>query len=237
MSKQVLLDNVEHGDLGILAGFGPALGFDSNVTKAMPSELAQLQAEYPLFLLRNRESGTFEAVALLGFRQGENLYLDGSNWRARYLPLSIERQPFIIGFQQGEEDGVPVDKPVVCVDVEHPKVSFGGGEKVFLPQGGESPLLQRSAAILNVIHEQQDAVRALSQALVGLDLIEPVTLEIQRRDGDKDKVSGLHSISEERLAALEGPALESLHRRGQLQQIYMLLASLPNVNALIERTG
>ena len=41
-------------------------------------------------------------------------------WQASYIPLSMERQPFLIGFQDRDVDGVPQRVPVVHVDMDHP---------------------------------------------------------------------------------------------------------------------
>ena len=44
----------------------------------------------------------------------------------------------------------------------------------------------------------------------------------------------IFSISEDKLAALRGDALEQLHRAGFLRLAYLVLSSLSNVNRLIE---
>ena len=43
------------------------------------------------------------------------------------------------------------------------------------------------------------------------------------------------TANEEKLQGLNGGALEALHSKGQLQNVYMLLASLPRLSWLIER--
>jgi hypothetical protein len=236
MTRHAQLDNVAHKDLRVRPGYGPGMGFDAlNATRVFPVELVSLQAEYPLFFVPNSEDGNYEIIALLGIVEGKNLYVSDSGWTARSIPLTIERAPFLIGFQSIEEDGVPVNRPVVHVDLDHPKISTSEGEPIFLPQGGESELLQRAASVLKTIHEGHAESVAFSKALVGLELIEPLQLTITRHNGERHTMAGLHTISEERLKNLEGPALEALHRQGCLQAIYMMLASLQNMAPLIER--
>lgn len=235
MTQHVLLDNVAHKDLRIDRRYAPGGGFDYNITRAFPVELGILQAEYPLFFVRNAETGHFEPAALLGFEEGENLYLGGDRWLARVQPLSVQRQPFLIGFQERVDNGVPEQLPVVTLDLDDPAVSREHGEPVFLPHGGESPLLERMNAVLATIHAGHEAVRTFSRILVGLDLIEPLQLDITFDNGSRHTVNGLHRINEGRLETLDEGALLTLHEGGHLRDVYMMLASLPNLETLIQR--
>ena len=235
MTRHVLLDNVTHKDLRVIRDYAKVPGYDVNVARVFPGELIQLQTEYPLFFIRNKEEGGFAPVALLGFTDKENLFLDENGWDAGYVPLSIERQPFLIGFQQQVVDGVPTEAPVVHIDLDHPAVSDTEGERVFLPHGGESPLLERISSVLMTIHAGHAAAKSLSEMLVGLELIESLTLSVELKDGSKESLQGLYTINEDKLQTLNASALEALHRKGHLRDVYMMLASLPNVSRLIER--
>ena len=235
MASHVLLDNVTHKDLRVIRDYAKVPGYDVNVARVFPSEFVQLQAEYPLFFIRNKEEGGFEPIALLGFSDKENLYLDDNGWDAGYVPLSIERQPFLIGFQEQVVGGVPTRSPVVHIDLDHPSINETEGERVFLPHGGESPLLERMSSVLMTIHEGYEASKSLSEMLVGLELIESLSLGVELRDGSQESLKGLYTINEDKLQGLNASALEALHRKGHLRDVYMMLASLPNVSRLIER--
>ena len=235
MTNHVLLDNVNHRDLRINQVFTPGAGFDVNVTRVFPSEFVALQREYPLFFMKNSETGQFEAVALLGFEAGENLFLGDPEWSGEYIPMTIQRQPFLIGFQEQEVDGMPQQVPVVHVDMDHPSVSTTEGEPVFLAQGGEAPHLERMTAVLQAIHEGHEEVQVLARMLVGLELIESVKVDVEFGDGSKQSLAGLFKINEDRLAALPGAALASLNAAGHLQSVFLMLASLASMSRLIER--
>lgn len=230
-----MLDNVTHKDLRVIRDYAKIPGYDVNVARVFPGEFIQLQTEYPLFFMRNKDEGNFEPIALLGFADHENLYLSGQGWDAGYVPLSIERQPFLIGFQRQMVDGVPTEAPVVHIDMDHPSVSETEGERVFLPHGGESPLLERITSVLMTIHQGHEAAKSLSEILVGMELIESLTLEVALKDGSTESLKGLYTINEDRLQGLNASALEALHKKGHLRDVYMMLASLPNVSRLIER--
>lgn len=235
MTRHAVLDNVTHKDLRVLPGYGKGMGFEVNATRAFPVEFTQLQMEYPIVFMRNRQSGHFEPIVVLGLAEGENLFLTDAGWDARYLPLSIRRQPFLIGFQETHDAGMPQKSPVVHIDLDHPKVSKTEGEPLFLQHGGESPLLEQMASILKAIHEGNEINETFSKLLVGLDLVESSSMEFVLDNGEKQTLSGLYIINEERLRELNGAALEVLHRQGHLQSVYMMLASLPNFRKLVDR--
>jgi len=235
MANCVLLDNVTHKNLRICTVMGKGRGYDVNVVRVFPSELLHLQREYPLFFVKNAESGHFETIALLGFSDRENLYLTGTGWDAKHVPLAVQRQPFLIGFQEQVVDGVPRQVPVVHIDLDHPSIGDVTGEPVFLPHGGESPYLQRINSILAAIHQGHEASRMLSQLLVGLELIESIAVNVEFDDGSKQGLGGLFTINEDKLRGLSANGLQELHGRGHLQDIYMMLASLLNVRDLVEK--
>lgn len=235
MTNHVLLDNVSHKNLRVNPTYRPGHGFDTNLARVFPDELLVLQNEYPLFFIKNRETGHFEPIALLGFSEHENLYLQDGRWDAARLPQSVDRQPLLIGFQEQSIDGMPTQVPVVHVDLDHPSISESEGMPLFLPHGGESEWLERTTAILKAIHEGHKAIPPLSQTLVGMELIESVSLNLEFRDGSKQLLKGLYTVDESRLVALGAAALETLHSKGYLHHLYMMLASQPNLELLIER--
>jgi hypothetical protein len=235
MTNHVLLDNISHKDLKIRSSFGRGQGFDESATRVFPVEFSQLQTEYPIFFTRNTESGHFEPMALLGLTEHENLFLADNAWDARYIPLSVQRQPFLIGFQETMESGIPQRQPAVHIDLDHPRVSMTQGQPVYLEHGGESPLLEHMTSILMTIHTGHEANETFSKLLVGLDLVEPFTLKFELFGGEKINLTGLYTINEDKLRDLNGSALEALHQKGFLLDVYMMLASIPNVGKLIDK--
>ena len=235
MTNHVLLDNVNHRDLRVRQIYAPGEGYDVNVARVFPAEFVAIQRDYPMFFMKNTETGNFEVVALLGFENEENLFLRDPAWDADFIPLSIQRQPFLIGFQQQEVDGVPSQVPVIHIDLDHPSVGTDEGEPLFLAQGGEAPHLERVASVLKAIHEGHEQSEEFARSLVGLELIESVKIEVEFRDGSKKSLAGLFKINEERLAGMNGNALEALNSSGYLQYVFLMLASLSSMSRLIDR--
>ena len=226
MSNNVLLNNVDHRDLRVQAGHGVALGDDVMYAPTFPDEFRSVQAHYPIVFQRNAAGG-FHPLALFGFQEGSNLFLQGDRWDATYIPLSVQRQPFLIGIS-GEER-------LIHVDLDHPRVRSGMGEALFRDYGGTTEFLERSRSVLLALHDGIVATPAFIDALLRHQLLESFVLDIKLDDGSDNRLAGFHTIDEARLQALDGPALERLAHDGHLLPAYMVLASLSRFRDLIER--
>jgi hypothetical protein len=234
MANHVLLNNVDHKYTRVITTRSAALGDNVMFTPTFHYEFRNLQAHYPIFFRRGPD-GRFNAVAVFGFRDGENLFLDAAGWDAHYVPMTIERQPFLIGFQETERDGEQVRRPVIHLDIDSPRVSEAEGEALFLEHGGISDYLKRVDSLLHTIHEGFAADGGFIDALIANHLLESFTLDVELDDKSMFRVVGFHTIHEERLSSLDGVALHELNRKGYLQPAYMVLASLSNIRDLIAR--
>jgi hypothetical protein len=233
MTNRVLLNNVDHGDLRVIARHGPEFGDSINQALILPTEFEEAQREYPIFL-RKDANGEWQAVILLGLDRDENLFLDEHGWNARFVPAVQQRGPFSIALQAPRPgaDGGP--EPMIHIDLDHPRVSRDEGEPLFLPAGGNSPYLQHVARVLGTIYDGLEVSRPTYEALETLGLIEPIALEIKLSDHEQYDVPGLHTIAQDRLAALPGDELERMNRSGLLRAAYAVQSSMANVSRLIE---
>lgn len=231
MTNRVLLNNIDHGDLRVAVGHGPAFGDNINQALIFPTEFEAVQREYPIFFRKDAE-GAFQSVALLGLDRDENLFLEERGWNARYVPAIQQRGPFSIALQG---DG---GEPMIHVDLDDMRVlaaeAEGGGERVFLPAGGNSPYLQHVARLLGVIYDGLEISKAMFAAFEAHGLIEPVDVEIKLDEHTQYDLPDLFTISQERFAGLDGAALEALHRSGFLAAAQWVLSSLGNVGFLVE---
>jgi SapC len=232
MTNTVLLDNVTHKDLRVRTGYSAAFGDNINLALVFPTEFVFVQREYPI-LFRRDAQGEFQAVALLGLDKSENLFLDGSGWNARYVPAVQQRGPFLIGLHR-KEPGAPDSQPMVHVDLDHPRISMTEGEPVFLRHGGNSPYLDHATRMLQLIYHGAELARPMFAAFEEAGLIESMEAEVNLDDRVKYKLPGFFTIDQDRLAALDGAALERLNRPGYLQLAIFVVHSLGNVQWLIE---
>ncbi|HBN52603.1 MAG TPA: peptidase [Stenotrophomonas sp.] len=227
MARPVLLNNVDHRDLRIDARRGMSLGDGVMAAPTFPAEFRNVQSYYPIVFGRAGDTG-FQPLALFGFGEGQNLFIEDGTWDAAYVPLSIQRQPFLIG---PGHDGAAL----MHLDMDSPRVGRERGEPLFLEHGGNSAYLERMRAVLSALHEGLQATPAFVDALLRHRLLEPFTLDVALPDRPALQVSGFHAVAEERLRALDATALGALHQAGLLEPVFMAVASLGNLRKLVER--
>ena len=225
--KPVQLDNKNHLDLRIVTTRGAAYGDDVMSTPVFVSEFRGVQACYPIVFQPADNGPGMQPVALLGLRTGENLFLDAHGWDAPYIPLALERGPFMIG-RAGDE-------LMIHVDLDSPRIGRGEGERVFLPHGATTDYLERMNSVLATIHAGVEAMPAFVAALLRHELLESFVLDVDAADGSQNRLAGFHTINEERLAALDAPALAELHEQGWLAAVYMVVASTAHLRDLVTR--
>jgi hypothetical protein len=227
MPNSVLLNNIDHRDLRVITARGAQYGDSVMSAITFPAEFRSLQAHYPI-VFRKTADGQFQPIALFGFQERQNLFLTAGGWDATYLPLTIERQPFLIG--------VGADRQMMIhVDLDSPRVSRTEGERVFREHGGTTEFLERMNSVLLTIHQGIERTPAFVAALLEHGLLESFVFDVALADGSQNRLTGFYTIHEERLNALDGAALERLHKAAHLQAVYMAIASLSNFRALIER--
>lgn len=234
MTNAVLLNNVEHRDLRVQTGRSAAFGDDNWYALTFPLEFRALQGQYPIFFQKDASTGAFFPLALLGLEPGENLYLRDDQWAASYLPLTIRREPFLIGRQNFVEDGVQKTRRVIHIDLDSPRVNREQGEPLFLEYGGNSPFLDGVADMLEAIHHGIEQSEKFIRALQIHGLLESFTMDITLDNGEANQLKGFYTIDEERLRALNAEDLNELHQAGFLEAIYMVLASQSQVRRLID---
>ena len=226
MANTVLLNNIDHRDLRVVTTRSAEYGDDVMLAVTFPAEFRSIQAHYPIVFHKTAD-GQFQPVALLGFHERQNLFLGPQGWDASYVPLTIERQPFLIG-RSGPQ-------LTIHVDIDSPRVSRTSGEPLFREHGGTTEFLQRMNSVLLAIHDGIEGTPAFVATLLELGLLESFVLDVEQGDGSQHRLAGFYTIHEEHLNALGGAALERLHKAGHLLSIYMAVASLSNFRALIER--
>ena len=227
MPNHVLLNNIDHKDVRIDTRRGAAYGDDVMLAITFPAEFRDVQAHYPIVFRKTPDSASFEPVVLFGFQERENLYLGPDGWDASYVPLAIERQPFLIGMTGGE--------PMVHIDLASPRVSGAEGEAVFLTHGGNTDYLERVNSTLLSIYQGLQATPPFIAALLEHSLLESFVVDIELDDGSQNRLAGFYTINEDKLNALSGEVVARLHQNGYLQALYMVLASLSNFPSLIAR--
>jgi hypothetical protein len=228
VTNKILLNNIDHHDLTLAMRHGAAAGESVNQTVIFPTEFEELQRDYPILFAKSDE-GAYQAVALLGLERDENLFLGEKGWTS-WVPALFQRGPFSIGIQRRQDGG---EEPTIHVDLDDPRIGREEGEPLFLPQGGNAPALERAAAALRTIYHGMAIAEAMYPAWEALGLLEPLAISIQLSDTERVELPGYYAIAAERMGSLTDAELGGLHRAGFLAPLFLVMASLANINRLI----
>jgi hypothetical protein len=229
MSDHAILTAEAHRDLRIREDRGSALGDAVMACVTFPEEFRRVAADYPILFRLNAERDAFTALAMFGFTDGENLFLDGDRWDAAYVPLAIAIQPFLIGSPDGAGDRQ------VHIDMASPRIGGGEGVRLFDADGRPTPYLEDMTEKLGALDQGYQATGDFFAAVTRHKLLEPLTLEITLDDGSINRLVGFHAVDEARLRALDAAALGELHAAGHLMPLFMAVASVGKLSALVAR--
>lgn len=227
MTNFVALHNQHHRQLRIDTQLIESLGATNNMVPVVISEFLRLVVHYPIVFTKSGETGNFLCVALLGFESGENLFWNNNQWQSIYTPLNIMRQPFFIGQENNQS--------LICIDTDSRTLKTGQGEAIFDSTGKETDYLHKIKARLAELLEGEKHTQEFIKTLLALNLIMPMALDISFANAQQQRVQGLYTINEERLAQLDATQLFTLQQQGCLQPIYTMIASLGQIYALIQK--
>lgn len=233
MKNIELVNSVTHKNTRVITRRAAEFGDSVMLASTFPLEFRSVQAHYPILFQKNRETGRYNPVALFGFEDQENLFLNAHGWNASYIPLMIQRLPFHIGYQTSPAGSSEDKTRVMHINMDSPRISQVEGERLFLEQGGTTEYLDRIAAMLETMYFWSEHGKNFDRVLVEHNLLEEVTFDITLNDGAQRQLLGFFTINEQALAKLNGSVLQDLHEKKYLEPIYMAVASISNINKLV----
>jgi hypothetical protein len=227
-----ILSSDQHRSIAVDTRARPEYGDAVNRAIALSAEFNELHREFPLLLRKTDEAPGFIAHAILGFEKDENLFVVGDRWISTFIPATLARGPFSLGYIRAEKGDAAAAGINIMLDEQHPRLR-AGGEPVFLPLGGDTPYLEGIKRVLQTVDTGLRADRLLYRELVAMELLEEVKIEISVFPELRYDFSGYHTINQQKLAALNAGQLLRLHGQGLLGPIYFLISSLGNFQKLV----
>ena len=214
MTRIVPLSKETHKTLTVDPRASAAYGDNQRFTHVIAKEFPLLVVHYPILFSKDANTGEFYCGAMLGFDEGENLFLE--EWRDLefYRPLGLQRVPF---YAQG---------PDVAIDLDHPRVGVAGGTALFTEFGEPTRYLQRIIWAFQDLNSGIAVTRSFITALLQLQLIEPISVEAEFEDGTMRDCAGLYTVNQDVLSALPDQAVVDLFRLGYLRLMHLMIASL-----------
>jgi hypothetical protein len=210
---------------------------ETTICPVLLTEIPRLVVEYPIAFTRSSETGKLICVALFGVDPHENLYWRDERWNAVSLPLNIARQPFFVAVSDVAPGAGESKSLITCIDVDNPAVQEREGERLFEDTGKESAFLRHKLSILSELVGGEQATQEFISRLEELGLIRPFQLEFRSGAATPRKISGLQSVDEQKLRALDATTLADFNARGYLHAIYAMLSSLGHLQILAGRSA
>lgn len=194
------------------------------------TEFGDAARDYPLVFVKAGQDDEgrpeFAPIAVMGLTPDSNLYLDGAQWRAGYMPAVLRLYPFCIGRLDAE-------RFAVCVDVGWAGISGTEGERLFTDDGEFSPLLKDVQAQLEMLDREIQRTRLMCRRLRDLDLLQEARYDATLPDGSKLVVDGFYSVNDKKLNEIGDADVVDLHRTGVLGLVHAHYVSLGNMNKLL----
>jgi hypothetical protein len=215
------------------SGMAPAFSLNLHAVPLVAAEFSVALRDYPIVFLRRPQDGAFEAMAILGIQEGQNMFVmpDGRWDRRTYIPAYLRRYPFSMTLSKdlsGRTDRI------VCVD---PQALADNGARLFDDAGAALPLWTEIQSLLNEYEDELGRTRQLGATLQRLGVLTPFSLHADLASGFSLSLDGLHRVDRAKLAALDLPALHGLIQSGEMDWVYAHLMSQDNFLRLLARRG
>ena len=192
-------------------------------------EFAETAREYPIVFIRGQD-GKMRPVALLGVKEGENLYVDGQGkWDARYIPAFVRRYPFVMA--EGGENG----QLLVCIDEGCPALNAEKGEVLIDAAGNLQPRMNEVMQFLQNFQSEFARTELLAQQLDELGLFVQQGARFDLTNGQTFRLDDFYLVDEAKFGQLADDKLPALFRSGALVMACLHLASLGNMRRLLDR--
>jgi len=217
MTYIVPLNNVTHRSLKVDLRASAAYGDSQHFVQVIVNEFPHLVVHYPILFSKDKNTGQFYCGVMLGFEEGENLFIDQWVVREFYRPLALQRAPF---YTHGQE---------VAIDLDHPRVGAEGGQPLFNEHGYPTKHLQSIIWAFQDLKPGIETTRSFVARLTELKLIEPVDIEVECEDGATRYCEGLYTVNQETLSRIPDVVVVELFRRGYMRLMHLMIASLKHV--------
>lgn len=199
---------------------------DQQVVPLIVHEFSRASAEMPIVFVKNSETGEFQAVALLGLSQNENLFYSEDKWLSSYLPALMTHHPFALMPSQNDENQLQM----VIKEDSH-LVSKTEGNALFDDEGNETEYLEKRKNSLGRYFENSQITKAFTKQLSDKSLLSQQNLSLEL-NGEKIAINGVYLVDEEALKSLSDEDFLELRKKGFLAPIYNHLGSLHQLSRL-----
>ena len=222
MSTPIPLQNDKHAKLKV----SPSADFtrfkERHLIPIITQDFFSLACEFPLVFVKNNETDEFVPVAVMGLREGHNLYCQTDQWQGLVIPASFNNAPF--GIARVDPEG---EQYAVMVEEDSPLLSEEKGEPLFKEDGERTEYFDKRVEAMVNVAQQTLNTQAISKLLAEKELFMTQQLQLRHRpDAPSYNIDGIYTVNEEALNGLSDEDYLDLRTRGLLGMIYAHLTSL-----------
>lgn len=204
-----------------------------NSSPVLANEIPFAANEYPIVFSATATPGEYIPLAILGLKEGENLFLNEKKlFVSRYVPAFIRRYPFVLG---GNKDS---EMMAICIDEDSKIFVQDGskGERLFDDNGEQSVQLKEIVEFLKDYQQRAEITKIFCKRLHDLDLLEPMQANITFKNNEAANINltGFYVVKREKLRTLNDADILDIFKKDGMEIIYAHLQSLSNLNRLIE---
>lgn len=207
---------------------------DQNSVFLAAVEFGDACKEFPIVFVRAGTAGpdnkpAVAPLAVLGLKQGSNLYVEDGKWTGNYVPAYVRRYPFAMARLDGNANNL-----AVCFDSKWAGFNETTGEALF-KDGQPTEFLNNAKTFLENFEQESERTRLICNLLVEMDLLQDMRFEATLPNGEKIDVEGFLALDEKKYGELPDDKVLQLHRNGLIALIEMHRLSLGNMNRLASR--
>jgi hypothetical protein len=232
MSKNIVpLNSDKHLQIAITESKDYRRFAEQHLIPVVFHEFQHLGSEFPLVFVKNSETGQFIPVALMGIKNGLNLYCQQDNWQPVIRPLGFNNAPLSLVKTNEKSEDV-----MVCIDEDSELIVDNSGHRLFNDNKEQSEYLKsRTQALLDIASYSQQTA-SICQFLASKELLTPKQLSVKLLKNEQViNIDGVYIVDEKQLNNLSDENFLLLKNKGLLPLIYAHIISLQQLPRLIEK--
>lgn len=220
------LNNEVHANLKVKNTLDISLLDGQQIVPLVVHEFALASTNYPIVFVKNAETGQFQVVSLMGFKPGENLFVQNGEWVSTHVPGAVGNYPFKLIAHESDPNQV-----MLGIDHSSDLVSEDEGEALFDADGKETEYLTRRKDASIQYLESGHVTDAFTAQLAEYDLLAARNLSLNFA-GEEINMDGMYVIDEQKLNELPDDKFLNLKKRGFLVLIYATMVSMHQIQRL-----
>jgi len=229
MAKVVALNSAHHRDLKVTPNCVVNAVKDQHIVNIRVSEISKASACMPIFLNQFEGSDDWSVSAITSLELHKNLFVADNKWSVNYVPNVMKAYPFFL--VNGQKEG----EFTIGIDEESDAFNKDEGVNIFDEEGKNTQSMDAIVELLQSDIGGRVHTKKFVDTLVEFDLINSLTMRVQYEDGQVQTLTGLNSVDERKLTAMDDETFCKLRETGFLAPIYALILSVFQLNELMKR--